>query len=363
MQESGNRYIRVYAGVGICILVLGYSGIMPQAFKIWADAFVLLLFFVAAGLYGREYGISEQSVSEFSKKSAKEIMLPYCWMSLLVVAGHCAAMLISPARFTREDIIDILWGILSLYGGDILWFLPVFFIGVTGYWVIRRKLPYFIALILTAILAAVICGINGIPVYLYGKEMSVEVFLLQAVYALWRGCVGMFFCAVGEGAAMLLAYLENKKLVLILSGAALTGLGTFLALKNQERIDATISFRYLLTGEMAFYFLAAICLCGGLLFLCRWINECRPLEALGRSSLIVLATCLDFKVAALAELAGDRVFAVFDHDFLRNVTMLTVLIASEIFLIWLFHGYLSFMFGKKPKNKSMDERRSENHRS
>ncbi len=349
MQESENRYINVYAGVGICILLLGYSGIMPQAFKIWADAFVLLLFFAAAGLYGREYSISEQSVSEFSKRAAKEIMIPYGWMSFLVVAGHCAVMLISPVRFTREDTIDMIWDMLSLYGGDILWFLPVFFIGVTGYWVIRRKLPYFIALILTAILAAVICGINGIPVYLYGKGMSVEVFLLQAVYAFWRGCVGMLFCAVGEGAAMLLAYLENKKLVMILSGSALTGLGTFLALKNQERTDGTISFRYLLTGEMIVYFLTAICLCGGLLFLCRWINECSPLEALGKSSLIVLATCLDFKVAALAEWAGDLVFAALDHDFLRNVIMLTVLIVSEIFLIWLFQGYLSFMFGKKPK--------------
>lgn len=347
MQESKNRYISVYTGVGICILVLGYSGIMPQAFKIWADAFVLLLFFAAAGIYGREYGILEQSVLEFSKKSAKEIMILYCWMSLLVVTGHCAAMLISPVRFTREDTIDMIWDMLSFYGGDILWFLPVFFIGVTGYWAIRKKLPYFIVLILTAVLAAVICGINGIPVYLYGKERSVELFLLQTVYALWRGCVGMFFCAVGEGFVMLLRYLENKKLVLILSGSALTGLGTFLALKNQEKTDVTISFRYLLTGEMIFYFLAAICLCGGLLFLGRWINECRPLEYLGKSSLIVLATCLDFKVAALAKLAGDQVFAVFDHDFLKNAVMLAVLIVSELFLLWLFHRYLSFMLGKK----------------
>ena len=346
MRESGNRYISVYAGVGICILVLGYSGIMPQAFKIWADAFVLLLFFAAAGLYGREYGISEQGVSEFSKKSAKEIMIPYCWMSLLVVVGHCAAMLISPARFSREDTINMIWDMLSFYGGDVLWFLPVLFIGAAGYWTIRKKLPYFIALILTAVLAAVICGINGIPEYIYGKEKSVEIFLLQAVYALWRGCVGMFFCAVGEGFAILLGYLENKKLVMILTGSALTGLGTLLALKNQERTDDTISFRTLLTGEMAVYFLVAICLCGGLLLLCRWINECRPLEYLGKSFLIVLSTCLDFKVVALAKLAGDQIFAVFDHDFLRNVVMFAVLIVSELFLLWLFHGYLSFMFGK-----------------
>lgn len=347
MQESGNRYISVYVGAGVCILVLGYSGIMPQAFRIWADAFVLLLFFVAAGLYGREYGMSEQSVSEFSSKSAKEIMLPYCWMSLFLVVGHCAAILISPVRFTKEDLIDVIWDILSFYGGDILWFLPVFFIGVTGYWAIRKKMPYFIALILTAIFAAVICGINGIPEYIHGKEKSVEIFLLQAVYALWRGCVGMFFCAVGEGIAMLLGYLENKKLVMILTGSALTGLGTFLALKNQERTEAAISFRYLLTGEMWIYFLSTICLCVGLLFLCKWINECRPLEYLGKSSLIVLVTCFDFKVAALAEMAGDQVFAAYDHDFLRNVVILAVLIAAELFPLWLFHGYLSFMFGKK----------------
>lgn len=350
MQESKNRYISVYAGVGVCLLVLGYSGVMPEAFKIWAEAFVLPLFFTAAGLYGRESGISELSVPELIRRGAREIMIPYCWMSLLTVTGHCAGMLLFPARFTREDTIGMIWDMLSFYGGSVLWFLPVFFIGVTGYWVVRKKLFYPIALILTAVLAAVICGINGIPVYLYGREMSVEVFLLQCVYAFWRGCVGMFFCALGEGLAMLLGYLNHKKLVMILSGFALSVFGTFLALKNQESAGVTISFRYLLTGEMIFYFMAAICLCSGLLFLCRWINECRPLEYLGISSLIVLATCLDFKVAALAELAGNQVFIMFDHDFLRNVVMLAVLIVVELFLLWLFHGYLSFMFGKKPKS-------------
>ncbi|MDE6743056.1 MAG: acyltransferase [Lachnospiraceae bacterium] len=350
MQESKNRYINVYVGVGIGILVLGYSKILPETFKIWVEAFVLLLFFTAAGVYGRESGISELGMTDLIKKGAREIMIPYCWMSLLVVTGRCAGMLLFPMRFTKEDTIAMTWDMLSFYGGSVLWFLPVFFVGVTVYWTIRKKLFYPVALILTAVLAAVICGINGIPVYLYGKEMSVEVFLLQCIYTVWRGCVGMFFCAVGEGLSMLLGYLERKKLMMILLGFALTGIGTLLALKNQEKADVTLSFRYLLTGEMVFWFLAAIFLCGGLLFLCRWINECRPLEYLGRSSLIVLATCLDFKVTALAGLAGDKVFAIFDHDFLRNVVMLVVLIVVELFLIWLFHGILSFMYGKKQKN-------------
>lgn len=350
MQESGNRYINVYVGVGIGILVLGYSEVMPETFKIWVEAFALLLFFTAAGIYGRESEISKLSVPEIIRKGAREIMIPYCWMSLLAVTGRCVAMLLFPMQFTRADTIAMIWDMLSFYGGSVLWFLPVFFVGVTGYWTIRKKLFYSVALILTAVLAAIICGINGIPVYLYGKEMSVEVFLLQCVYTVWRGCVGMFFCALGEGLAILLGYLAHKKMIMILSGFALTGFGTFLALKNQEKAGVTISFRYLLTGEMILYFLAAICLCSGLLFLCRWINECRPLEYLGKSSLIVMATCLDFKVAALAGLAGDQVFAIFDHDFLRNVVMFVVLIVVELFLLWLFHGVLSFMYGKKPEN-------------
>ncbi len=350
MQESGNRYINVYVGIGIALLVLGYSGVMPETFRVWVEAFVLLLFFTAAGLYGRVSGTSEQSASEFFKKSASEIMIPYCWIGLLAVTGHCVGMFLSPVRFTREDAVDMIWDMLSLYGGSVLWFLPVFFIGVAGYRAVRKKLFYPVALILTAILATVVCGINGIPVYLYGREMSAEVFLLQIVYTIWRGCVGMFFCAVGEGLAMLLEYLYRKKLVMILSGLALTGFGTFLALKNQEKAGVTISFRYLLTGEMVYYFLAAICICSGLLFLCRWINECRPLEYLGKSSLIVIATCLDFKITALAALAGDKIFAVFDHDFLRNAVTLAVIIVAELLLIWLFRGYLSFMFGKKPGN-------------
>lgn len=348
MQERKNRYINVYVGVGVCILVLGYSGIMPETFKIWTEAFAMPLFFVAAGIYGRESQISEWNISKLIRRSARTIMLPYCWISILTVAGYCAAMLSFPSRFVRRDMVRMIWDMLSFYGGDVLWFFPVLFVGVTGYWMLRKKIMYPVALILTAVLAAVICGINGIPVYLYGRQISGEVFLLQCIYTFWRGCVGMFFCACGEGLAMLLHYLDRKKLIMILTGFALSGLGTFLALKNQENTGVIISFRYLLTGEMIFYFLAAICLCSGLLFLCRWINECPPLEYLGKSVLIVLATCFDFKVAALAKLAGDRVFAMFDHDFLCNVVMLVVLAAAECFLVWLFHGPLGFMFGETP---------------
>lgn len=335
MKEERSRYIDVYRGLGIVLILLGNLGMMPENYKIWINAFGLLLFLVAEGALIGEKRLYERSGSKIFGLEARRFLLPYFWISLLVVFSECVAMVLSLAQSGKAVIVERIMEFFSLYGGMLLWFLPVMLISVTGYQLLRKKLDYIVLLVLSAILAAVICGINGIPVYLVGKRMSPEVFLLQMVYAVWRGCVGMFFCAVGEGMSMLIRWFDKKKLLLVLLGIGLMISGSWLAICNGRKLTISISFRYLVTGEMVLFFGAAVFLCCGLLLICRWINECSPLEYIGQSFLIVLATCQDCKVVELAEWSGEKIFALLDHDFIRNVTVLAVVFGVEIALLLL----------------------------
>lgn len=334
MKEE-NRYIDVYRGIGIVLVLLGNLELMPENYEIWINAFGLLLFLVAEGALIGEKRLYERSGSKIFCLEAKRFLLPYFWISLLIVFTECVGMVLSPLQAGGAAIVEQIMEFFSLYGGVLLWFLPVMLISVTGYQLLRKKIDYIVLLVLSAILAAVICGINGIPVYLVGKSMSPEVFLLQMVYAVWRGCVGMFFCAVGEGMSMLIRWFDKKKLLLVLLGIVLMVSGSWFAICNGRKLTISISFRYLVTGEMLLFFGAAVFLCCGLLLICRWINECSPLEYIGKSFLIVLATCQDCKVVELAEWSGDRIFALLDHDFIRNVTVLAVVFGVEIALLLL----------------------------
>ena len=174
MKEERSRYIDVYRGLGIVLILLGNLGMMPENYKIWINAFGLLLFLVAEGALIGEKRLYERSGSKIFGLEARRFLLPYFWISLLVVFSECVAMVLTLAQSGKAVIVERIMEFFSLYGGMLLWFLPVMLISVTGYQLLRKKLDYIVLLVLSAILAAVICGINGIPVYLVGKRMSPE---------------------------------------------------------------------------------------------------------------------------------------------------------------------------------------------
>lgn len=343
------RYLDIYKGIGIILVVLGHTEMIPEGLKLWLEAFHMPLFFVAAGVLIGDLKLYERDGMSVVKDRMRSILVPYFWFSLIAILWDGVGIFLDPAQYTIEGMTAKIWDSVSLYGVSVLWFFPAFFIGTAAYQFLRKRLYYSVSAILLAILAAVICGINGIPDYIAGKDMTVEVFLLQAAYALWRGCVGMFFCAVGEGMSILIRHYKEKKLPLVLTGAALIGVGTYAAFKNFELSGTMASFRFLITGEMALFFLAAICLSGGILILCWWINQCSPLEYLGKYSLIIMVTHLDLRVMNIAKKTGDKIFELLDHNFARNITVFIVILGLEVIMIWLFNGILGFMVGKRRK--------------
>lgn len=351
MQKNRVRYLDIYKGVGIILVVLGHMETTPYYLKLWLNAFHMPLFFVAAGVLIGEGRLYERDCVFLVRGRARSIMIPYFWFSLIAILWDGVKALLASEPYSPAGR---LWDSVSFFGVSVLWFLPAFFVGVTGYQLLRKKAAYPAALTVLATLAAVICTLNGFPGEIAAREMSAEVLLLKLACAVLRGCAGMFFCAVGEGMGILIGYLADRKGAMSLAGLGLTGIGTYLAVINAQSSGYPVSFCYLLVGNMALFFGAAICLTGGILLLCCCVGQFAPLEYLGRYSMIIMVTHLDLRILNIAQKAGDKMLEMAGHPPVYSVVVFVVIIVLELFCIRLFNGCLGFMMGKRCRKNPED---------
>lgn len=253
MQKNRVRYLDIYKGIGIILVVLGHLEITPYPLKIWLNAFHIPLFFVAAGLLIGESRSYERESVLIVRGRARSVLIPYFWFSLIAICWDGVKGLLAPASRSLSDISGKFWDSLSFFGISVLWFLPVFFVGVTGYQLLRKKTSLPAALCVSAVLAAIICVFKGFPGEIAPREMSVGVFLLKLACVVLRGCVGVFFCALGEAMGALIGYLAGKRGTMFLMGLGMTAIGTGLAIINVRVSGYPVSFCYLLVGNMALF--------------------------------------------------------------------------------------------------------------
>ncbi len=347
MQKNRIRYLDIYKGLGIILVVLGHMEQTPYSWKLWLNAFHMPLFFVAAGLLTGEGRLYERESGSVIRDRARSILIPYFWFSLIGILWDCAKEFFTPMPHSFTGIFGKVWDAVSLSGISVLWFLPVFFVGATGYQLLRKKLAYPAALALLALLAVGLCAFKGVPGQAAGMEMSAGVFLLKLVSTVLRGCMGMFFCALGEGMGILGRCLAERKWVLALAGAGLTGAGSWLAVVNARVSGYPVSFCYMLLGNGALFILAALCLTGGTLFLCCLLGRFAPLEYLGKHSLVIMVTHLDMRVIHIAQKAGALALTATGRLFIQHIALFAVMVILEMFWIWLLNGYLGFLMGKR----------------
>ena len=347
MQKNRIRYLDIYKGLGIVLVVLGHMEATPYFWKLLLNAFHMPLFFVAAGLLTGEGRLYERESGSVIRDRARSILIPYFWFSLIGILWDCAKEFFAPMPHSFTGISGKVWDAISFFGISVLWFLPVFFVGATGYQLLRKKLAYPAALALLASLAVGLCAFKGVPGQAAGREMSAGVFLLKLASTVLRGCMGMFFCALGEGMGILVRCLAERKWVLALAGAGLTGAGSWLSVVNVRVSGYPVSFCYMLLGNGALFILAALCLTGGTLFLCCLPGRFAPLEYLGKHSLAIMVTHLDMRVIYIAQKAGGLALAATGRLFIQHIALFAVMVILELFWIWLLNGCLGFLMGKR----------------
>ncbi len=337
-------YIDILKGIGIFFVVLGHTNRIEESWLQWIYSFHMVLFFLVAGyLYGTERQKTDR-VPVLWKKYAKNVLVPYFWFSLLAITWDAVGIFLDPMQYSADGMKEKIEDFFSLYGISVLWFLPAYFIAVVSYRLLRTKIRYLFSLILCIGMAAVYVLISFVPDYVAGRELAVDVFCLKLAFAIWRGIFCMLFVALGEGVSLLLQKLEDKKLLGFMLGVACLGLGSLAGMVN-----SMTSLRYLQLGNVALFVVSGVGITAGLLMLCRWYGECGPIEFIGKNSLIILVTHLDLRVMNLATKCSDKMFVLFDNNFIKNVTMALVILLLEGILIVVINRYFYFVLGKRKR--------------
>ncbi|HOO79451.1 MAG TPA: acyltransferase [Lachnospiraceae bacterium] len=346
METKRFNYIDMLKGVGIICVVAGHSTMLPVALQQWVESFHMALFFVAAGaLIGQQKSYTKTSETVIKARS-RSILIPFFWFSLIAMLWDTVGLYLDPQQYNVSGLKEKIWDSCTFYGVSVLWFLPAFFVAVTGYQIMRRYVKLWITTIIVIGLAVLVCLCDSIPDYILGMDKSPLVFFLQVAFVFWRGVIGMLFCAVGEIAAWGVERLREHRMIKLLLGIVLLAGGTFLAMKN-----GMVSFRYLIVGNMALFFLIGSAISIGFLFLCEWIGEFRPMEYLGRYSMVIFLTHLDLRVMNIAIKCSDKVFALTDNNFAKYITVGIVLILLELVIVNVMDRYFGFLLGKKRRER------------
>ena len=96
MQKNRIRYLDIYKGLGIVLVVLGHMEATPYFWKLLLNAFHMPLFFVAAGLLTGEGRLYERESGSVIRDRARSILIPYFWFSLIGILWDCAKEFFAP---------------------------------------------------------------------------------------------------------------------------------------------------------------------------------------------------------------------------------------------------------------------------
>lgn len=116
MRENRVRYLDIYKGIGIILVVLGHMETTPYALKLWLNAFHMPMFFVAAGLLIGENRLYQRESISIVRGRARSILIPYFWFSLIAVLWDAVKGLLTQNPGSVSDVMNKMWDSLSFSG-------------------------------------------------------------------------------------------------------------------------------------------------------------------------------------------------------------------------------------------------------
>ncbi|MCR5251005.1 MAG: hypothetical protein K6E50_10410 [Lachnospiraceae bacterium] len=347
-KSRSERYaeLDLYKGIGIILVVAAASGMLPIGIRKYTESVCFPLFLLAAGALRYRKGFDEDERKVFPD-AVRGYMLPYLNISLVYLVIDAVMMMARPGNFNPYTLYGHIWDSVSFLGIGLLWFLPTCFLAVTAYRIFRY---YFSFPVMGGILAAVSAALlfilyrasyNGMRSYDF-MEIGVKEYSYRIALLFWRGCLGMFFCWIGElMMRVCIRFREKNRILSLCLSVPLIASGILLGSRG-----GVADYRTVVLPNPFFSLLSSVLLAGGLFLLCAWIGTVRPLDFLGRHALIIFMTFSGFGLLNLAKKAGDAVFALTDNNFAMRAVTAIVFLATELVMILIFRMRIfSFFFG------------------
>lgn len=275
------HWIDICKAAAICAIVVGHV-LRGGALQQYVLSFHVPLFFLLSGVVFSDGG---NGFASFFKSKVKSILIPYfIWgvISCVIYAflGKFAAAALG-VSITQSDsflmtLLSFIYGnesVITMVANLPLWFLPCLFALYMIMYPTARCVPQKYLPAAAAACFAAGC-INHNLLHLHGLPFNIE----NAVF------MSGFF-ALGMCIKTTPLYCDKKRFSPLQAAAAVLLLAVGAAL---SQMNGHIAYSWSLYGTYWIYMAAALTGCSGWALLCRQLPRCRPIEAVGASTLAIL---------------------------------------------------------------------------
>ena len=254
----------------------------------YLSVFELVIFFVISGYLF--YKHHEPSFLVFFKKKAKGLLVPYFVFSVLNILFF---VFVEPTE--QMGISDMLVTTLTFYGISVLWFFPALLLGETFWWGLNKKLRTGGGMLVATILMLAVGMLHSHMQPVDGSVWtSSEAMLIcnKVLVVLMRGIVCLFFMGIGHCFGSLEEKWKSYKAwnyimwLVLIGGILITG------------YVPVVNLRELVWESTLWWCVGAAFISVGIIFFFQKTKKLRllPLEFIGKNTLLIMCTHLDFKI-------------------------------------------------------------------
>lgn len=410
MKQRVN-YLDLAKGIGIILVVLGHMENIDESIRIWIASFHMPLFFIISGMLislkgedkkllienGVDNSESGSKKSEFIvmlKKKTKGIIVPYLWFSLIYIPIDIMNLYIN--HIDQHTFIQNILDSFTFSGISVMWFLPALFIAeVVALALIRKflivvngenKTVKFTACVLLISLIIslisyfswdcirplyeknsgnyVLCTLLGfVRMILRGLSMSFHVIIGYLMFNLIKVAdlrINNYFDRIRSekkkqdivNVSNSVTSIINKELrkekdgskgISLALGLIFTFINLGLCIEN-----GAVDNHFMIFNNLFYYYLCAILGSVGIILLCKGFDSIKPIDFLGKNSLIIMAThlqCYLLYAGILVAIAIDAyVTRAKSYVYMFNSVLFTMLFETVVIVI--INKLFPFIIGK-----------------
>ncbi len=327
---------------------------------VYIFSFHMPLFFIISGILIAIKNDEIRPFRDVAKARFRGIMIPYFWFSFFYMIVVVAALI--KGEIAPGSLYLNIWYVLSMYGMNVLWFLPALYLGELLFIFARRKIrddiPFAVVIILSNAVVYFISYFLGIAKYktpFYERLHELMIVILRPVlvcgfimigYYLHkllkkRGRIGDFFNRpeLNDKGKVSAKY----RLAYIVLGLMLFGV-CFAFFRVNDGID----FRTLAFRNVFFFFLCALAGSFGMLSLCKGLPRVGLFCYWGIGSLIFMVTHNSQTVLtfALKTAMYANQFLTRARGYICYAIVIIVITAYSTLMIYLIRRFFPFIIGK-----------------
>ena len=366
MKNKRISYFDLAKGIGIILVVLGHMENIDAGLRTWISSFHMPLFFMISGMLMAAKREQEGNTVDVYIKKAKGILIPYMWFSIIYVPIDIMNLYIH--HIDEHTFVQNILDSCTFAGISVMWFLPALFIAeIVAVYIIRkisevktkldsRILTFFAGVLTMAIAYAAWTFIR--PYYDAYSYSYILGTLLGFIRVILRGLVMSTHVINGFITFSIIKEVEEKylsakgneqKAILSLKGYSIA-LGVILLVINMGLCmkNGAVDNHFLTLNNAFLYYICATLGSYAIIFISKGLDSIKPVDYLGRNSLIIMAThlqCYLLYAGILVAIAIDAyVTRAKSYVYMFNSVLFTMFF--ELIVIVVINKFFPFITGK-----------------